>query len=374
MGSSLGVALRTDLPRWEVYYSRAGGWRLGSQLALDGVDATIADVRRMDPMVAPGDDPWPPFQWMEAGLVIDVPRQVVTWFEDGDWAYLPRIINYVIEDTWPGWTAVWSADGSPGILRACGVKPVAGAHRSHDTVPSGPSGDLLPWWEWHGVDPILVRLDDGRTVAWEARALIDDLASCGPDNIRKLALEVAGRAPTEQAEWDRIRDDEWQPDGGIVVDFPARTLRWWSLMEAHGHTDALDALWCGWDVRNLGDHYEQQAAILGQQIRSWPEDLAECRDELIRDLTASWRSSRSSNGHGLEELLRSHGPGGGRRADASLILSPQILQQIDPKCRRSAQDLATVLQGLLDRPLPPARTIDRSGRVTPPLPPVLAGQ
>lgn len=368
MGSALGVALQVAPGHWETYFSRAGGWRLGSRIALDGVEATIEDVRGLEPMVAPGDDPWPSFQWMEAGLVIDVPRRVVTWFENGDWAYLPRLINYIIEHTWPGWTAVWSPDGNAGILRACGLDPDALPRRHYEGGPYRPSGDLLPWGEWHGTDTLWVRLDEGRIVEWEAWARIDDVVSCGPDGVRDLAVEVARRAEAEQEEWDGLRDDDWSRDSGITVDFQARTLRWWSLMEDDGHLDAVAALWQGWDVRALGDDYEQQAALLGRPIRSWLEDLAECRDELVSDLSPRWSRARSADRPDVEELLRSHGPGGGRRRDGSLILSPQILETIAPERRRSAQDIAILLQRLVDQPLPPARIIDHTGRVSPALP------
>ncbi|MCT2990999.1 hypothetical protein, partial [Propionibacterium freudenreichii] len=122
MGSRLGVLIKQH-DGWEMHYDHWAAQTIGADIALDGFEATMQRVRQMEPL---GIDT--PFEWnqgplVEGALLIDQTNNTVVWVEESDGLYLPRIINALVERTWPGWTAVWSAEGKDGVLAAAGVDP-----------------------------------------------------------------------------------------------------------------------------------------------------------------------------------------------------------------------------------------------------------
>lgn len=120
MGSRLGAIIRST-SGWEIYYDHWAAQTIGLDVALDGADATIERVRRMQPMGVEHPQDWQGATWIEGTLLIDQTRRLVIWAEESQKQYAPRLINQLIEHTWPGWTAVWSPEGTRGVLRACGV-------------------------------------------------------------------------------------------------------------------------------------------------------------------------------------------------------------------------------------------------------------
>ena len=160
MGSRLGVLLKT-YSGWEIYYNHSAAQTVGLDIAIDGMEATYERVRRMSPMGVDDPHAWKGATWIEGTLLIDETRKLVVWAEESEALYMPRLINYLVEHTWPGWTAAWSAEGTRGTLRAAGVDPATiFTHRS-DRLPCDRAPGLEPWDEWHGVDPITVRMADG---------------------------------------------------------------------------------------------------------------------------------------------------------------------------------------------------------------------
>ena len=186
MGSRLGVLLKT-YSVWEIYYNHSAAQTVGLDIAIDGMEATYERVRRMSPMGVDDPHAWKGATWIEGTLLIDETRKLVVWAEESEALYMPRLINYLVEHTWPGWTAAWSAEGTRGTLWAAGVDPATiFTHRS-DRLPCDRAPSLEPWDEWHGVDPITVRMADGTMVTWRAYGFLDDLTGFGPDNFLALA-------------------------------------------------------------------------------------------------------------------------------------------------------------------------------------------
>lgn len=122
MGSRLGVIVK-NVSGWEIYYDHWAAQSIGVDIALDGFEATLRRVRRMTPMGVDTPQEWTGATWIEGTLLIDLTTQTVTWAEESEGLYLPRLINALTERTWPGWTAVWSSEGTRGVLAAVGVDP-----------------------------------------------------------------------------------------------------------------------------------------------------------------------------------------------------------------------------------------------------------
>lgn len=124
MGSRLGVIVQTESGS-EIYYDHWAAQSIGGDIALDGFDATLHRVRQMEPMGVDTPHDWKGAVWIEGTLLIDLRSKTVVWAEESEGLYLPRLINALVERTWPGWTAIWSPEGTRGTLWAAGVDPAS---------------------------------------------------------------------------------------------------------------------------------------------------------------------------------------------------------------------------------------------------------
>ncbi|MHC9296584.1 hypothetical protein ACRCUN_29320 [Mycobacterium sp. LTG2003] len=79
----------------------------------------------MEPLGVDTPAEWKGAAWIEGSILIDLAAQQVVWAEEEGYLYLPRIVNHLIEQTWPGWSAVWSPEGVRGIVWLAGVDPAA---------------------------------------------------------------------------------------------------------------------------------------------------------------------------------------------------------------------------------------------------------
>ena len=113
MGSRLGVILKTN-SGWELYYDHWAAMTIGADIALGGCENTIDRVRQMGPLGAETPEQWENALLIEGSLLIDTTTKTVVWAEESYTAYLPRIINALVEYTWPGWRCIWSAESKWG--------------------------------------------------------------------------------------------------------------------------------------------------------------------------------------------------------------------------------------------------------------------
>ena len=353
MGSRLGVLLKT-YSGWEIYYNHSAAQTVGLDIAIDGMEATYERVRCMSPMGVDDPHAWKGATWIEGTLLIDETRKLVVWAEESEALYMPRLINYLVEHTWPGWTAAWSAEGTRGTLRAAGVDPATiFTHRS-DRLPCDRAPSLEPWDEWHGVDPITVRMADGTLVTWRAYGFLDDLTGCGPENFLALARKVASRLPDESDAWEQTTDD-YVPTTGIFVDYQARSLRWWSLQDMDMHLEDFDALWPGWTLTSSSDDYSWHQELTGQVFRTWADDVNECRSWIVRALEEGARANPLAS---LAHALSSQGH----------EISPyaSALEFVPSNHQAAMETFDRLLNVVRDAPLKPARIINRHGTITPP--------
>lgn len=280
MGSRLGVIVK-DAAGWETYYNHAAARRIGADIALDGFEATLSRVRDMTPMGINAPQEWTSAVWIEGALLIDLTAQIVIWAEESEGLYLPRLINALTEHTWPGWTAVWSSEGTDGVLAAAGVDPsTLFTSTGHVTMTPDNSARFALGGRLRGSDMFSVALEDGRLVSWQADGYLEGIAGLGPTNMRHVALQMLERsAAGERLVWDGQSSDE-RPLKGIHIDYGTRTLRWWSLIDEGGVQEDFAAPWPGWIVESMGDNYEWHENILGGELRDWHEDVTVFYEEL----------------------------------------------------------------------------------------------
>ncbi|WP_165215814.1 hypothetical protein [Schaalia sp. ZJ1691] len=355
MGSRLGVLVKSE-DGWETYYDHWAAQSIGLDIAIDGVEATLERVRSMMPMEVNTPQEWEGATWIEGTLLIDTTKKIVVWAEESEYLYLPRLINWLVEQTWPGWTAVWSAEATRGTLRAAGADPTPIYRdlnfnlRVYERTP-----DLYPWEEWHGTDPITVKLQDGELVTWRAYGFMDDLVHLGPEGVRKLAVEVSSRMPVESAAWAETMEDDL-PTSGVFVDFLSSTFSWWSLSDENIYPEEFEPLWPGWAFDAHGDDYRWHEELTGEEYRIWEGDVAECRE---------WFSKAFEEGRRPNPFVRM----AEALADYGETVQPLgTVLEFKPAQRRGvATAFDQYFDSLVGMRLPPARFIDRHGVIKPPI-------
>lgn len=217
---------------------------------------------------------WEAAIWIEGTLFVDFTTRTVTWFEEGQDHYLPRFINLLVEQSWPGWTALWSPEGVRGVLSLAGVDPATlftpkqftGGEQDHfeNLGPGHPSAT-------GGV--MSVDFGDGAIFTFEVTSLIHQIAELGPERVGALVAEVMERRRKgEPVAWGQT-STETVPRLGMHLDFGARYLSWWCIGEEYMHLDAFDALWPEWTIETRGDDFEWQGRLTGNKYRSWPDEV-----------------------------------------------------------------------------------------------------
>lgn len=355
MGSRLGALIRTG-DGWETYYDHWAAQTVGIDIALEGLAATLERVCRMQPMGLDDPHDWQGATWIEGTLLIDQPRRVVVWAEESEMSYAPRLINLMIEQTWPGWTAIWSPEGTRGVLCACGVDPSTIFIPDDDDAKLwADAPDLYPWEEWHGSDPITVRLSADHVVTWRACAFLDELAHLGPARFREIAMDVQARRPTEAQSWLETQETDC-PTGGVYVDFCKQQVRWWCMGDRDLHIPVFELLWPGWSVVCSGDDYGWHAELIGEELRTQEGDVDEFTAEA---LCAISEEKRVNHVLGISGALAIHGES---------VTPVPATSIFEPSQRtRSPQDLRALIGRIAAQSIGPARIITAGGDVIPPL-------
>lgn len=161
MGSRLVVAIRSETG-WELYYDHWAVQTIGQDIAINGFEKTLKRVRAM---VSLGDSLYECVKstLIEGMLLIDMATKHVTWAEESDGLYMPRLINALVEHSWPGWTAIWSAESTDGVLQAAGIDPADIFAEKHDATRTlEGSAWFGPWGDFGDSGVFSIRLDDGR--------------------------------------------------------------------------------------------------------------------------------------------------------------------------------------------------------------------
>ena len=176
MGSRLGVIVQTESGS-EIYYDHWAAQSIGGDIALDGFDATLHRVRQMEPMGVDTPHDWKGAVWIEGTLLIDLRSKTVVWAEESEGLYLPRLINALVGRTWPGWTAIWSPEGTRGTLWAAGVDPASlFTSTAYGTRTMEGASWFGPWDEFEPADAFSAVLEDGELLRWRGEGVLDVIA------------------------------------------------------------------------------------------------------------------------------------------------------------------------------------------------------
>ena len=359
MGSRLVVAIRSETG-WELYYDHWAAQTIGQDIAINGFEKTLKRVRAM---VSLGDSLYECVKstLIEGMLLIDMATKHVTWAEESDGLYMPRLINALVEHSWPGWTAIWSAESTDGVLQAADIDPADIFAEKHDATRTlEGSAWFGPWGDFGDSGVFSIRLDDGQLVGWRGLGDLDAVTKLGPDNMRQHTLTVLERARAgEPLLWDEQNEGAFEeiPDTGIHIDFPARELRWWSISGEYTSPYPFEEMWPGWTAESMGDNYEWQAQIIGRTLRSWADDVEECRQQLA---SAIDEGERPNPMWGMVEAMTEKG----HKIDVYAVAAEFVPASFDATSYSALDFLDQLKDGA---PLPPARIITRDGRIKPPL-------
>ncbi|MDU0348637.1 hypothetical protein [Actinomyces sp. MRS3W] len=342
---------------WELYYDHWAAQTLGADIALDGFEATLARVRRMEPMGVDSPSDWTNAPWIEGSLLIDLTSRTIVWAEESEAAYLPRLINAVVEATWPGWQSIWSAEGTRGVLRAAGVDPTTIFPEPESVSMSMNDYSWFgPWDESNPTDVFSAVLEDGEQLQWHAYGCLEVVAELGPGGMHRVALEVRERSYAGDALLCNNQPRKGPPETGVHIDFRRKVLRWWSLADDDEGLDAFRLLWPGWVIESMGDDYEWHERLMRCSLRDWREDVQQCRERLRRDIEQGERPNPAVD---MVQALAARG--------AKMTVFSHTLNFV-PASRGVGSTAAMALLDELEQggALPPARFIDRNGRVKAP--------
>ena len=350
MGSRLGVILKTN-SGWELYYDHWAAQTIGADIAIDGSDQTIDRVRKMQPLGAETPEQWENALLIEGSLLIDTTTKTVVWAEESDTAYLPRIINTLVEHTWPGWKCIWSAESEWGVLRMAGVDPTPFfANRRHYQQELTDTSEFLPWNSDDHQGVFSVRLESGETVTWNGERFLLDAAELGPEAILSVAIQVRDRAADGEPVLYHHNPPAQQPVAGVQVDFVEKRVQWWSLADESSGIPAFNKLWEGWTFESMGDAYEWQQELVGVPLRNWEQDVHECREWMQRQCSLRSEEIPTMQIAGFLD-------------DAEDDVNSRIPISI-PVVGASGINILSLLSKLAKgTPLPPARFVNRWGEV-----------
>ncbi len=350
MGSRLGVILKTNTG-WELCYDHWAAQTIGADIAIDGCDNTIDRVWEMEPLGVGTPEQWTNAPFIEGSLLIDTTTKTVVWAEESDAVYLPRIINTLVEHTWPGWTCIWSAEGVRGVLRLAGVDPAPFfTNRNYSQQTLTEHSEFLPWNSSDHRGVFSVRLRSGEIVTWAGEEFLTTTAELGPDAIQEAATQVRDRATTDDHILYHQRKPTQLPVMGVHVDFVEKQVRWWSLADEYYGLATFEGLWEGWTFESMGDAYEWQQELVGVPLRNWEQDIRDCREWMQQ-----YCARQSRENPGLEIL--------GVLDDTEVNMNPEALHSVPATMASGVNILSFLDQLAKGTPLPPARFVNRWGEV-----------
>lgn len=323
-------------------------WRPG--VAIDDNPFTIAPYLHLNS------------SWPTPGVVIDFDTKRLFWAEvkkDGAPWYLPRIVNRFIELSWPGWTAIWAAEGLRGPLAAAGLDTSKLFTKEIDHNGSwGAYTMMLPWEEDKGEnrpgdDCFSAVLPDGRFVQWGAEYFSDEVSYIGPETIRSYVEEIYDRASRGDQLWFDQNKDPGHATSGVHIDFKNRLLRWWSVLEDERGLPSFAEYWDGWRIECMGDNFEWQEEIVQREICNWDERawmaLEVARDvgqELPHDYGLAWVANDYTR---ISEKVASNLSKSVKRLEKKSNFIQENIRKLEVECLREQ--------------FPPAIFIDRHGIV-----------
>lgn len=339
MGSRLAVYVR-DGRGWSNYGSRGNAYNIGLAIAVNGYEKTKKEIAKYFEFQVAAEEPIVDVNWAEAILVIDSLHKNVFWYEEDVGFYLPRIINALIEQTWPGWTAIWCAEGRLSAFQACGIDPyeVELPVEVLDEIDWQNTPDLEPWYRTNNSDSVAVTYEDGVTLCWH-QYLVLSLSEFSANSFYQFAQHVRKSIERgEPLEWnDQL--DKGIPEAGIHIDYQNHQVRWWAIFDNDFITFECNERWPNWTFISTGDDYHWFEQLTGNQMRIWGVEMCYAFKHIA----------------GIDE---------DESVDNSIprIPSDQVLErELANSQGMHKVILQTLMQMKENGPIPPAKFIDRHG-------------
>lgn len=166
--------------------------------------------------------------WLESTLFIDMTTKRIVWAEESEGCYLPRLINALIELTWPGWTAIWSPEGTHGTLRATGADTdiIYTDHSFKDLGDFDAASDMAPWTISNETDAFSCTTENNKTITWGNYIDLENIALLGPNKMHTLVNKVI-QGCNEGKPWQwNLQTHNKQPEKGIHIDYINKTIKW----------------------------------------------------------------------------------------------------------------------------------------------------
>lgn len=295
----------------------------------------------------------------EGAVLVDADHRLLLLFGGEDLAgehLLQRAYVEMLSVVWAGWRVRWAYGGMADIARAAGVEP-----RPEDPEPL-PAASLRPWraetrawsrgsdgrYAWHPhPDPWNRPLDDEMLYFNRSECSFCVITSHGPSGTHDHP--IAGRLATVLAHGPGLREllADHPPvppspalndaNGGAVVDWDARTLRYWTgWAEPSWLPGRLREAWPGWSVDRDDRGLAAQFTTTGRDPAAVAVDPALLRRFLIRTVFAE----RDSDA--IDELLAGIAE---RAARPGVALAPDVLS--NPRANPDAAMRLRLLAGVL---------------------------
>lgn len=356
MGSRLGVIVKT-IDGWDIRYDHWSAQTLGRDIALDGYEATLTRIRQMAPYGVDTPQEMKSAPWLEGTLFIDMTTKRIVWAEESEGCYLPWLINALIELTWPGWTAIWSPEGTRGTLRATGADTdiIYTDHSFKDLGDFDAASDMAPWTISNETDAFSCTTENNKTITWGNYIDLENIALLGPNKMHTLVNKVI-QGCNEGKPWQwNLQTHNKQPEKGIHIDYINKTIKWWSIYEDDWAINPFNALWPGWTLHSKGDNYEWHENITGYKMRDWKQDVAQCKNSLTQTIKQGIRTNP------IERLT-----GALAKQGVDMRIRPATFQFVPSRMEQPPERIFAYLDRLeSDEPLPPARFINRDGEIIP---------
>lgn len=239
-----------------------------------GPEHAIAFIEQQQPC-AP--DQWLDDVWAEGGAVVDTARRVLIIYGGEGLRYtipLRRLYLELLRRTWQGWAVRWAERGIVDMAEHVGVP------RAKVLVPedyTDVSSELRTVELRDAGCVISARFEDGSLRIYSAANNANEYLAAGEHVVDWLRADPGQPALA----WDDPGAE--LPYGGLHFDIPTRQIAFWSPLELERLDDIL-ASWPGWQIRWLGDRYEEHAALTDGRLRLVPPPEAQLIDELEKIL------------------------------------------------------------------------------------------
>ena len=302
-----------------LYYDHWAAQTIAVDAILAGPDATIQRIESMKMSDMADSQSWLDDRWAEGCMFVIEDMKAVYWFGD-ELEALPRYYNWLIESTWPGWTAAYSPTGMAGILSfgeaIANIDPAIALSDNPLPTKLEPerAGALVDYEAGRTIISVTI---DGYSYGWLSQLSISDVLGISELQLVQVAadvLENGWELSSSNAPW-RFVDAKLSayPTEGIHLDLDSRQAKWWSYDRCY-LTGFIDEGLSTFAVESHSDYYEWHQSILALELQP-PVDVV-CKHLAHRLQSIADNPGTENPGESIATLMRERG--------TNLELSPSV--------------------------------------------------